>query len=131
MIGGRVLDTSAVVQFASNTSVYMQSAVWVALEESLVLAIPATALAQAWAQADPAGHDALEVLLGLPITVIDPLEAAQTRPVGELLAAAAAAADVRAGHVVHVARRRSWPVITAAADSLRRLDPELDVEELP
>lgn len=130
MIGGRVLDTSAVVGFASNTSVYMQSAVWVALEESLVLAVPATASAQAWAQADPAGHDALEVLLGLPITVIDPLDAAQTRPVGELLAAAAAV-DVRAGHVVHVARRRGRPVITAAADSLRRLDPELDVEELP
>jgi hypothetical protein len=130
VIGGRVLDTSAVVQFASNTSIYMQSAVWVALEESLVLAIPATSLTEAWAQANPAGHDALEVLLGLPITVIDPLDAAQTRPVGELLAAAPAAA-LRAGHVAYVARRRGWPVITAAAAPLRRIDPKLDVEELP
>jgi hypothetical protein len=131
VIGGRVLDTSAVVQFASNTSIYMQSAVWVALEESLVLAIPATSLAEAWARAAPTGHDALEVLLGLPITMIDPLDAAQTEPVGKLLAAASAAAHLRAGHVVHVARRRGWQVITAAAAPLRQIDPELDVEELP
>jgi hypothetical protein len=130
VIGGRVLDTSAVVQFASNTSIYMQSAVWVALEESLVLAIPATSLTEAWARADPADHDALEVLLGLPVTVIDPLNATETRPVGELLARAAAA-DLRAGHVAHVARGRGWPVITAAAGPLRLIDPELDVEELP
>ena len=130
MIGGRVLDTSAVVQFASNTSVYMQSAVWVALEESLVLAIPSASLAEAWAQAHPSGHDALEVLLGLPITVIEPLDAAHSRPVGELLAAAPGT-DLRVGHVAHVARRRGWPVITAAVDPLRQVDAELDVEELP
>ena len=130
MIGGRVLDTSAVVQFASNTSIYMQSAVWVALEESLVLAIPATSLTEAWAQADPSSYDALEVLLGLPITVIEPLDAAQTEPVGKLLAAAPGT-DLRAGQVAHVARRRGWPVITAAAVPLRRIDPALDVEDLP
>lgn len=130
MIGGRVLDTSAVVQFASNTSIYMQAAVWVALEESLVLAIPTTALAEAWAQADRADHDALEVLLGLPVTVVDPLDASRTRPVGELLAAAPSA-GVRAGHVAEVARRRGWPVITAATEPLRQVDPGLDVEELP
>jgi hypothetical protein len=131
VIGGRVLDTGAVVQFATNSSIYMQSAVWVALEESLVLAIPATSLTEAWAQADPASHDALEVLLGLPITVIDPLDAARAAPVGRLLAAAPAAGELRAGHVAHVARRRGWPVITATAAPLRRIDSGLDVEELP
>jgi hypothetical protein len=73
-------------------------------------------------QADPADHDALKVLLGLPTAVIDPLDAAQTEPVGRLLAAPAGAdhpADRRAEHVVHVARRRGWPVITAAAAQLR------------
>lgn len=130
MIGGRVLDTSAVVQFASSTSIYMQSAVWVALEENLVLAIPAASLTEAWAETDPGDHDALEVLLGLPVTVVDPLDATQTRPVGELLAVVPAA-GVRAGHVTHVARRRDWPVITAAAGTLRQLDPDLDVAQLP
>ena len=130
MIGGRVLDTSAVVQFASNTSVYMQSAVWVALEEALVLAIPGTSLAEAWAQTDPADHDALDVLLGLPITVVNALDAAQARSVGQILTAAPAA-GVRAGHVAHVARRRGWPVITAAPEQLRRVELALDIEELP
>lgn len=130
MIGGRVLDTSAVVQFASNTSIYMQSAVWVALEESLVLAIPTTALAEAWAQTDPADHDALEVLLGLPVTVVDSLDGARARTVGELLTAASGA-GVRAGHVVEVARRRGWPVITAATGPLNEVDAGLEVEELP
>jgi hypothetical protein len=130
VIGGRVLDTSAILQFASNTSIYMQSAVWVALEESLVLALPATSLTEAWARADTGDHDALEVLLGLPITVIDPLDADQTRPVGQLLAAAGGA-DVRTGHVAHCANRRGWPVVTAAPDPLRRIGPALDIEELP
>ena len=130
MIGGRVLDTSAIVQFASTSSIYMQSAVWVALEENLVLAIPATSLAEAWAEANPEDHDAIEVLLGLPVTVVDPLEDAQTRPVGELLAGAPTA-GVRAGQVTHVAHRRGWPVITAAPGQVRQIDPALDVEELP
>jgi len=130
VIGGRVLDTSAILQFASNSSIYMQSAVWVALEESLVLAVPATSLAEAWARADAGDHDALEVLLGLPITVIDPLGADQTRPVGQVLATAGST-DVRAGHVAHCAKHRGWPVITAVPDPLRRIDPGLDIEDLP
>jgi hypothetical protein len=130
VIGGRVLDTGAIVQFASTTSIYMQSAVWVALEENLVLAIPATSLAEAWAETDPGNHDALEVLLGLPVTVVDPLDDAQTRPVGKLLTAAPTA-GVRVGQVTHVAHRRGWPVITAAPEQVRQLDPALDVEELP
>lgn len=128
MIGGRVLDTSAVVQFASTSSIYMQSAVWVALEESLVLVVPATSLTEAWAQTDPADHDALAVLLGLPITIIDPLDAAQAHDVGQLMTAGV---DVRVGQVAHVARSRDWPVITAAPEALRRLDVGLTVEELP
>ncbi len=79
---------------------------------------------------DVDGDAGLEVLLGLPITVIDPLDAAHSRPVGELLAATSAM-DVRAGHVAHVARRRGWPIITAAPGALRRIDGDLDVEELP
>jgi hypothetical protein len=137
VIGGRVLDTSALLRFASNTSIYMQSAVWVALEEGLVLSVPATALTEAWARSHSGDHDVLDVLLGLPITVVDPLDADEARRTGRLLAASSeqvgedAAADVRTGHVVHTARRRGWPVLTAVPESLRRLDPELEVDELP
>jgi hypothetical protein len=130
VIGGRVLDTSAILQFATNTSIYMQSTVWVALDEGLVLALPTTSLTQAWSQAHPDHHDALEVLLGLPVTIIDPLDADRPRPVGQLLANAGSA-DVCAGHVAHCARRRGWPVITATPAPLRRIDPELAIEQLP
>jgi hypothetical protein len=130
VIGGRVLDTSAILQFTSNTSIYMQAAVWVALEDGLVLAVPTTSLTEAWAQADRSDHDALEVLLGLPIAVIDPLGVDQTRKVGQLLADAGSR-DIRTGHVVHCANRRGWPVITAAPEPLRRIDPALAIEELP
>jgi len=140
VIGGRVLDTSALLRFASNTSIYIQSAVWVALEEGLVLAVPATSLTEAWAQSHSGDHDVLDVLLGLPITMVDPLDAEEARLTGRLLAADRseqvdegedAAADVRTGHVVRTAQRRGWPVLTAVPEPLRRLDPELEVDELP
>ena len=139
MIGGRVLDTSALLRFASNTSIYIQSAVWVALEEGLVLSVPATALTEAWARSHSGDHDVLDVLLGLPITVIDPLDADEARLTGRLLGASSeqvgagedAAVDVRTGHVVRTAQRRGWPVLTAVPEPLRRLDPELEVDELP
>jgi hypothetical protein len=130
VIGGRVLDTTAILRFATNTSVYMQSLVWVALDEGLVLAIPATALTEAWAGIEPADHDALDVLLGLPVTVIDPLAAEQARPTGELLAAGDTS-DLRSAHVALCSRRRGWPVLTAAPGPLRRLDPDMEIDELP
>ena len=79
------------------------------------------------------------MLLGLPTTVIDPLDADEARLTGRLLAASHeqvgegedAAGDVRTGHVVRAAQRRGWPVLTAVPESLRRLDPELEVDELP
>jgi hypothetical protein len=128
MIGGLVLDTSAITRFAANTSVYAQAAVWYAVEESAVLAVPATALTEAWAHVGQRHRDALEVLLGLPVTVVTDLSAAQAALIGRLIAAGG---DVRAGQVAHTARSRGWPVLTAHPAPLRRLDARLDIEELP
>ena len=60
MIGGRVLDSSALVAFARGTSIYAAAAVWTAVEESIVLIVPSTAVAAAWAELTEGHHPVLE-----------------------------------------------------------------------
>ncbi|HWR46545.1 MAG TPA: hypothetical protein VN327_02835, partial [Pseudonocardiaceae bacterium] len=70
-IGGRVLDVTAVVGFSTGQLVYAESLVMTAIEENIVLAVPSIALARACALI-PGGHElGLDVLLGLPCTVVD------------------------------------------------------------
>lgn len=57
------------------------------------------------------------------------LDAGLAVEVDQLLTAAGVF-DVLAGHVVAVARRRGWAVLSADPARLRRLDPTLDVDEL-
>lgn len=122
MIGGRVLDSSAVVGFASGASVYAAALVWTAVEEGLVLAIPATAAAAAWAQLRDKHHPVLEVLLRLPATVIDELTAGRARAVGGL------GGELSDAHAVLCARDRGWPLVTA--DAVRYADIDLSGVEL-
>ena len=56
MIGGRILDVSAIVGFATSMP-YPQAVVFTALEQNVVLAIPSGALAEAWAQGEPRQSD--------------------------------------------------------------------------
>lgn len=107
MIGGRVLDTSALFAFATETSVYCSALVWTAVRESMVLAIPSTAVAAAWADVADKHYQVLEVLLGLHVTVIDPLDGERARAVGLLGGPQADA------HAVACARERGWPLVTA------------------
>jgi hypothetical protein len=106
----------------------MQTAVWVALEDGAGLALPATALTEAWAQLPPRDDDGLAVLLGLPITVVIDLDADEARSVGEFMAPGG---DVRVSQVAQTARVRGWPVLTAHPVPLRRLDAGIQLEELP
>jgi hypothetical protein len=138
VIGGRVLDASTLVDFALVRP-YPQAMVWTAVEAGMVLAVPATALAEAWARTPVSAQDALAVLLALPNTVVEPLDAADAQRVGHLLSAHALTRtgpgsgtdQVRAGHVATCGLRRGWPVVTGEASTLRELDPRLDVDELP
>ena len=45
-------------------------------------------------------------------------------------AASVEVVDVLAGHVVHIARTRGWPVLTTDPDRLRRLNPAVEVQLL-
>ncbi len=130
MIGGRVLDSTALAAFAVGRPVYMRALVWAAVEANIVLAVPSAALGRAWGMVDPEHHAALAVLLGLPNTVIDDLSPATAQESG-LLLAAAGQDDIAAGQVAVSARRRGWPAVTGDPGGLRKLDASVIIEELP
>ena len=107
MIGGRVLDTSALLAFARGTSIYAAAAIWTAVEESIVLVVPSTAVATALTELADDHRPVLDVLLHLPVTVIDVLDEARARIVGQLGGHQADA------HAVACAQERGWPLLTA------------------
>ena len=114
MIGGRVLDASALVAFARGTSIYAAAAVWTAVEESIVLIVPSTAVATAWAELAEEHHPVLEVLLQLPVTVVDNLDEPRARAVGQLGGHQADA------HAMVCAQERGWSLLTAASGRYAR-----------
>lgn len=126
MIGGRVLDASAVVAFASGRSVYAAALVWTAAEEGLVLVIPSTAVAVAWSQLAEKHHPVLEVLLRLPVTVVDDLTATRACAVG------GTGADLLDAHALLCAKERGWPLVTGDTTRYRRIaSGVVEVEQLP
>jgi hypothetical protein len=130
VIGGRVLDSTALAAFAIGRPVYMRALVWAAVEANIVLAVPSAALGRAWGLLEPDHHDALRVLLDLPNTVIDELTPASAHDSG-LLLAASGHSDIAAAQVASSARRRGWPAVTGEPGTLRKLDTAVLIEELP
>jgi hypothetical protein len=132
VIGGRVLDVTAVVGFSTGQSVYTEALVMTAIEENIVLTIPSTALARASALIPPGHELGLDVLLGLPCTVVDALDAVQARALGALLQKGGEPrGDIAAAHIVHCARRRGWSVVTSDPEPLLTLDSSIEIENLP
>lgn len=126
MIGGRVLDTSALLAFARGTSIYASAAVWTAVEESIALVVPSTAVAAAWTELAGEYHPVLDVLLQLPVTVIDALDERRARTVGQLGGHQADA------HTVACAQERGWPLLTAHPDHYTQYKHTgVDLEPLP
>jgi predicted nucleic acid-binding protein len=126
VIGGRVLDASAVMAFASQDSVYAAALVWTVVEEHMVLVLPSAAVAAAWSQLEEKYHPVLEVLLRLPNTVIDDLDEDRARAVGQL-----EPGDLEAAHAVACAQRRGWPLVTTDAARYKEFNVEVPAEELP
>ncbi len=124
MIGGRVLDASAMVAFAGQ--IYAAALVWTAVEEGLVLVLPSTAVAAAWAALPVKNHDVLEVLLQLPVTVVDDLTTSRARDIGTL------GGDQLAAHALACAAERGWALLTD--DPARYAGRDLagvELEQLP
>jgi hypothetical protein len=131
VIGGRVLDTSALVAFATRGSVYVEALAWTAVEENLVLVVPSTAVAAAVAELSVQTEKdlpVLEVLLTLPGTVVDELTAARARTVGQL--SGQLDGDQVAAHAVACARDRGWALVTGTPDRYERLGGLIEIEPL-
>ncbi len=123
MIGGRVLDTFAVLAFARETSTYAHAFVWTAVRESIVLLIPSSAVATAWSGLTEPQRAVLDVLLGLHVTVLDNLDVDRARVVGQL------GGDPSTAHAIACAHARGWAVLTAEPDHYS--DHDIGVETLP
>lgn len=123
MIGGRVLDATMLAAFASCRSEYAQALVWAAVESDVVLVVPATALAAAWAATDGTDRPVLDVLVHLHVTVVDDLTADRARAVG---VEGGPTAEV---HALLCATDRSWPLVTAEPGRYAGLRPAGAVTE--
>jgi hypothetical protein len=133
MIGGRVIDSGVLVDAAAGKTIYSRALIRTAVEHSIVLAVPATALMTAWAAIPVRERPLLDLVLDIPVAVIDPLDPPAARDAGVLVADApdGAATNLCAGHVALSARRRKWPVVTTEPRPLRAIDPTLELETLP
>lgn len=130
MIGGRVLDLSALVAFATQRSVSMSAVVWTATQEDIVLVLPSSVVSAGWATLGADGRAVLEVLLGLPVTVVDELTRDRARAVGALAAEYGWADDLPTAHAAWCALDRGWPLDTASADRYAAPGGRLGVEEV-
>lgn len=132
--GGWVLDHHAVAAWA-RVEPYPQSLVWSAMEVGMSVAIPVAVLPHAHGATRDVDHDILRTLFDLPVTLLDPLTAADAPELGDLLAGAASGepgTDALAmACVVQSARRRGWPVLSGRPAALRALDATVEVDELP
>lgn len=132
MIGGVVLDASAIIDAASGRTAYASAIIDSALHNGRVLALPTSAVAQAWARAAPEQEALLAILPSLPVVVVHHFDLDTAIDAG---AAAGAAGHPDAStalmHVVQLARARGWPVLTADPAAIHALDPAVAVEPLP
>jgi len=137
VIGGVVLDTSAVLDIATGATIYGQAFVSTAMSRGVVLLIPGTCLGRAWTVLPDADLPVLELLVDMPVVVVDDLTAATARGLGHVLRAADTVPDelrpslLAEAHVVHAARTRGWRILTRAPEQLWQLDRALTIETPP
>jgi len=127
VIGGKVLDASFVAALVRGS---VAAGAWLdtARLAGLALYLPTLALTEVRAVCPDAGAELAE-LLGHPGVILGELDAAGAVQVEQLLIEAGVF-DALAGHVVHVARMRGWPVLSADPGRLRRIAPDLDLDLL-
>jgi hypothetical protein len=136
LLGGFVLDASAVAALAGGADLYASTWAHRAAVRGIVLLVPATALCEArqrLARAGAVEDERLGVLLDSPMVVIDPMDHTAALDAGAVWAGLDLDPDVAAGQVIVSARARDWPVMAgaAAAAGLSRIDPGVVVVTLP
>jgi PIN domain nuclease of toxin-antitoxin system len=129
-LGGVVLDSTALLAFVSGR-LYAAAVVWHAVEQGVVLMVPAVSLADAQARLAPADLQVIEVLGDLPVTVVIDLTRNEARQVAAMLAKAGKPDCLAAGHAAWTARNRGMPVLTSDLALLRALAADIEINELP
>lgn len=127
MIGGKVLDPSALAALARGN---LAAATWltVAGQLGIVLYVPSQALTEVVSVRPDAGP-LLADLLAHPSVVRGDLDVPAGHQVEQRMQAAGDGIyDGTAGHVVHVAQTRGWPVLTTDPQRLHRIEPHTVVE---
>ena len=132
MIGGRVLDPTAVMAMAIGDSPYAQALLDVATQMNIPLAVPAVALQAAWQAAEPEHWPWLELLTEAATVIVVPLDAEQARDAG-LLAALSGNPDVHpaASHSALIGVRRGWPIVTRRPNVIQGLSSDVRTETMP
>jgi hypothetical protein len=132
VIGGVVVDATALSDLAQGTSPYATEYVDVALGVVDTICVPAGALAECWAQVPEKAQAFLAMFSGLPTVVVRALNEADAVDAGAA-AAETGQTDATVGmmHAVLIASSRGWPLLTADPAGARALNPEVIVEALP
>ena len=131
MIGGRVLDPTAVMAVIEHTP-YTDAMLAVANETNMALGVPTTALQSVWANCASAEREWLDQLPHAAMVVVLPLDVDTARDAG-LLAARAGMPEVHlaAAHATLVGIRRRWPVLTRRPDIIQALSSDVRTETIP
>lgn len=79
-MSGRVLTSSAIVDIATDRSVYGRAFLVAAVELGMTFPTPSTALLQAWAAVPPQARALLELFLDAPAVVVEDLGCARSTP---------------------------------------------------
>jgi hypothetical protein len=132
VIGGRILDTSALVQAARGTP-YMQALLYISHEHLIPLVIPAPCLADALAGLnDPEQQARLFDLVRSPIAKVAQFGAAEATGTGLMRATARPTrASTSSAHAAYLAADRGWPVVSARPGPIRAMNPDVEIEPLP
>ncbi|MET8006205.1 hypothetical protein [Nonomuraea glycinis] len=128
-----MLDTSALIDFATQRTRYMEAVVWMHDTHVASLVIPAPALAAAHAAIPDRARPVLDVLAGLETSVVVGLTHDNAAAVAATLRAAGIAAPeaVTAASVVHEAHTRRVPIVTGQPFPLRAISGDVELDIIP
>ncbi|MDQ2708587.1 MAG: hypothetical protein M3Z25_13530 [Actinomycetota bacterium] len=133
-MSGRILDRTALVDFATSASVYGGAFLVAAVEMDIDLVAPAVALLDAWSAVPTPDRALLELLLETPLLRVEPLHTGGAAEAGIRVhdaRTAGATYDAGSAHTVDAAMRLGYVVVTSDPGPLRVVDPAVAVEELP
>jgi hypothetical protein len=128
VIGGRIVDPSALAALLHGNLV-VRSWLGAALSTGMTIWIPELARTEVETLYPRTAAPQLQLLAEHPQVLFAEPIAADAAAAVELLDQSAAF-DAAAALVVHAARQRGWPVLTADPHRLLRLDPNITVESI-